>query len=394
MHRSKCGDILTNLHGSISLDSDISSESDSCIWYISVANNYRIHLNFGALIMNNSQSCRSSSLLVYDGTPIGSALLGDLCTSSSRDFISSSNSLSIVFSKSYRDGGLSFSATYYSTFTNDQNVTLSCHSDYMKARISLSYLQSLEYSSNHVFLNDPQCRPQVVGDWLEFRIPYDGCLTIKQVENDTISYTNTLSTDSADPIIIYRKKLSQTLKCRLYQDTVVEGSYSADDFIKNTIIQYGLYYANLTFFYSSDYINPVYQYPYFVALNQHLYLQATLQTSDPALVLFVDTCVASPDDSDFTRNVFYIIRNGCARVQDYIHYQSPSNHIFRFGFNAFTFLNKHSNVYIQCKLVVCKEGSANSRCSQGCIRRRKRSANAYHQEEVHVVAGPLQLQHD
>ncbi|XP_073411928.1 scavenger receptor cysteine-rich domain-containing protein DMBT1-like [Dendrobates tinctorius] len=388
----ECGDILTNLQGNISMDSNISSESDSCIWYISVTNNYRIHLNFETFIMKNSQSCRSSSVSVYDGTPLGSTLLGNLCSTNTRDFISSSNSISIVFSRANREAGLDFIATYYSTFTSNQNVGLSCHSDYMKARISLSYLQSLEYSSDRVFVNDPQCRPQVVADWLEFNIPYEGCLTVKQVENDTISYTNNLMTDSANTIVIYRKKLDLTLKCRLYQDTVVEGSYSADDFIKNTLIQYGLYSANLTFFHSSDFIYPVYQYPYFVALNQHLYLQATLRTSDPALVLFVDTCVASPDEFDFTRNVYYIIRNGCTRVQEYRTYQSPSNNVVRLGFDAFSFSKRHSTVYIQCKLVVCKESSANSRCHQGCLRRRKRAANAYHHEEVHVVVGPIELQ--
>lgn len=135
-------------------------------------------------------------------------------------------------------------------------------------------------------------------------------LFLLQVENDTISYTNTLFTYSANTIVIYRKKIGLTLKCRLYRNTIVENMYSADDFINNTIIQYGLYSANLTFFNSSDYIHQVYQYPYYVELNQHLYLQAILHTSDPALVVFIDTCVASPDEFNFTRNVYYIMRNG------------------------------------------------------------------------------------
>ncbi|KAM3913970.1 CUB and zona pellucida-like domain-containing protein 1 [Leptodactylus fuscus] len=264
----------------------------------------------------------------------------------------------------------------------------------MKARVSRIYLQSLGYSSDSVALNDPQCRPQVTSDLLEFHIPYDGCLTVKKVENDSITYTNTLVTesDNADhAIVIYRKKFGLTLECRLYRDTVVEGMYSADDFIRNTLIQYGLYSANMTFFQSSRYIQPVTQYPYYVVLSQHLYLQATLHTSDPELVLFLDTCVASPDESDFSSSVFYIISKGCSTVPDYRTYLSPANNIVRFGFKAFSFLNKHSRVYLQCTLVVCKEGSANSRCSQGCIRRRKRSANPDNDEEVHVVVGPVEL---
>ncbi|XP_040294209.1 deleted in malignant brain tumors 1 protein-like, partial [Bufo bufo] len=263
----------------------------------------------------------------YDGTPLGSSLIGDLCRTRTREFISSSNSISIVYSRANREAGLEFYATYYSTVNDNQNVSLSCYSEYMKARISLSYLQTLEYSSDNIFLNDPQCRPQVVSGWAEFLIPYGRCLTVKQVENDTITYTNTLFTGSADTIVVYRKKLDLTLKCRMYQDTVVEGIYSADDIIKNTFIQYGLFSANLIFFQSSNYIYSVNQYPYYVARNQHLYLQAALLTSEPDLAVFLDTCVASPDEFDFTRNVYYIVRNGCGRVPDYRTYPSTSNHI-------------------------------------------------------------------
>ncbi|XP_075207748.1 CUB and zona pellucida-like domain-containing protein 1 [Anomaloglossus baeobatrachus] len=260
--------------------------------------------------MKNSQSCQASSLSVYDGTPLQSTLLGDLCSTSSRDFFSSSNRISIVYSSSDKKSGLVFSATYYSTFTNNQNVSLSCYSDYMVVWVSLSFLQSLEYSPDQVFLNDPQCRPQVVSDWLEFNINYDGCLTIKQVENDTISYINTLVTDSSDTIYTYKRNICLKVKCRLSQETVVEGMYSADVKIKNTLVQYGLFTAELIFFQSSSFIQSVNEYPYNVEVNQYLYLQITVHTSDPTMVIFLDTCVESTNELEFTRNVYYIIRNG------------------------------------------------------------------------------------
>ncbi|XP_075207741.1 CUB and zona pellucida-like domain-containing protein 1 [Anomaloglossus baeobatrachus] len=306
-----CGDILTNLNGNISLNSDISSGSDYCVWYITVPNNYKILLNFETFLPKTPQCCDSSSLSVYDGAPVGSALLGDLCRINKRDYVSTSNSLSVVYTRqAAKQTDLDFFATYYSIFTNNQNVRLSCHSDYMEVQISLWYLQSLRYSSDDLFLNDPQCRPQLVANWLQFHIPYDSCLTVKQDENGLISYTNNLVTQSAKTIVIYRKNVDLTLKCRFYENTLVEGMYTANDFIKNTIIQYGQYSADLIFFQSSNFIYPVNHQPYNVELNQNLYLQATLRTSDPTLVLFVDTCLASPDEFDFTRNIFYIIRNG------------------------------------------------------------------------------------
>ncbi|XP_071985523.1 scavenger receptor cysteine-rich domain-containing protein DMBT1-like [Engystomops pustulosus] len=345
------------------------------------------------LRLKDSLSCHSFSLLVYDGTPQASPLLGQLCETTTRHFTSSANSLSVVYKKLQHDtiSGLDFYATYYTVYQNNTNVTLSCHSDYMEARVSLLYLQSLGYNSDTIFLNDPQCHPQILNDWLKFHIPYQRCLTVKRVLNDTISYVNTLFTHSMEPMVIHQKKLSFTLRCQMYQDTIVDSLYIADDIMEGSLTQHGLYSANLTFFNSPSFIDPVDKFPYFVQLNQNLYLQATLETTDPDLVLFVDTCVASPDLFQMSGNVYHLIRNGCPRVPDYNTYQSSHHNRARFGFRAFSFLSRYSTVYIQCNLVVCKHNDRWSRCNQGCRQRNKRSLESY-QEHVHAFAGPLKLQ--
>ncbi|XP_073537747.1 scavenger receptor cysteine-rich domain-containing protein DMBT1-like [Phyllobates terribilis] len=387
----KCGGIFTNLQG-VFQSSRMASPDSECVWHINVKNDYKIHLQFSQFQMKNPMSCHSFSLSVYDGTPQRSPLLGQLCETSARYFSSSSNSISIVYTRLHDDTdlGLEFSASYYSVFQNNTNVTLSCHSDYMDARVSSQYLDSLGYSSNSIFLNDPQCHPRILADWLEFHVPYQSCLTVKQVVNDTISYTNTLFTYSMEPAVIRSKKLSLTLRCQMYQDTIVDSLYFADDIMENSLTQHGLYSANLTFFNSPSFLYPVYQYPYYVGLNQDLYLQATLDTTDPTLVLFVDTCVASPDPFDMSKNVYYLIRNGCSRVPDYHTFPSSSPSTVRFGFNAFSFMGRFSSVYIQCQLVVCKQSDRGSRCNQGCKARQKREVEPHH-EHIHAVAGPVTL---
>ncbi|NXS52940.1 DMBT1 protein, partial [Brachypteracias leptosomus] len=112
--------------------------------------------------------------------------------------------------------------------------------------------------------------------------------------------------------------------------------------------------------------------PYYIDLNQNLYLQAYLHSSDPNLVLFVDTCVASPDPHDFITLVYDIRRNGCVRDSSYITYESPHSHLARFKFNAFEFISRHPLVYLQCELVVCRLRDYSSRCYQGCFSRSKR----------------------
>ena len=55
-----------------------------------------------------------------------------------------------------------------------------------------------------------------------------------------------------------------------------------------------------------------------VTLNQGMYVQVNLRRDDSALVLFLDTCVASPSPYDFQSNTYDLVRNGYARSQEII----------------------------------------------------------------------------
>ncbi|NWV15917.1 DMBT1 protein, partial [Ptilonorhynchus violaceus] len=116
--------------------------------------------------------------------------------------------------------------------------------------------------------------------------------------------------------------------------------------------------------------------PYYVNINQNLFLEAYLHSSDPNLVLFLRTCVASPTRHNFTTGVYDIIRNGCVRDPTYATYYSPHRHILRFKFSAFQFIRSNPQVYLQCELVVCRAYDYSSRCYQGCVKRSKREASS------------------
>ena len=68
--------------------------------------------------------------------------------------------------------------------------------------------------------------------------------------------------------------------------------------------------VNITFYDSPSFLRPVRDSPYYIDLNQNLYLQAYLHSSDPNLMMFVDTCVASPDPHDFNTLAYDIIKDG------------------------------------------------------------------------------------
>ncbi|XP_016120048.1 ZP domain-containing protein-like, partial [Sinocyclocheilus grahami] len=48
-------------------------------------------------------------------------------------------------------------------------------------------------------------------------------------------------------------------------------------------------------------------------------------------------------------------------------YQSDSR-TYDFGIHAFKFTGGYNEVYITCSVILCAEGSSNSRCAQGCLR--------------------------
>ncbi|XP_063773612.1 deleted in malignant brain tumors 1 protein-like [Pseudophryne corroboree] len=387
-----CGGILTNPWGVIESPAyPYSRNPADCVWHIQTTNSI-IQINFNDFALENSIYCSSGSVSVYDGTPSGSSLLGQFCGTVRRNFTSSSNSLSVVYTSRGSNSNYvrGFQANYVSIAQNNQSAILSCASHYMEAQISIWYLQSMGYSVNDIFLNDPQCRPQIYGNWLIFYISYDQCGTIRQGERDTISYSNTVHGYHSNQVIERSRMLSLNLRCQMYQNTMVQIMYHADDVTNQTLTRYGLYSAMLYFYQSPSFTYPVYQSPYYVELNQNLYLEASLYSSDSNLTLFVDTCVASPDPYDFVTQTYDLIRNGCVRDSTYVTYPSNRTDHARFGFRAFGFVQRYSRVYLQCQLTVCPVRSYNTRCSQGCITRRKR-ALATGQEQLSVLLGPFEL---
>ncbi|NXX97834.1 DMBT1 protein, partial [Centropus bengalensis] len=116
--------------------------------------------------------------------------------------------------------------------------------------------------------------------------------------------------------------------------------------------------------------------PYYIDLNQILFLQASVRSSDSNLTVSVDTCVASPDPRDFNTVVYPIIKDGCSRDPSYATYSSSDSRSARFGFSAFEFISRHRSVFLRCQLLVCRLGDLSSRCHQGCGRRARRDAGS------------------
>lgn len=130
------------------------------------------------------------------------------------------------------------------------------------------------------------------------------------MDNDTIAYSNILKVSVSRGIINRKRDLRIHVSCRMLQDTWVDAMYIANDSLEVKEVQYGNFDVNISFYTSSSFLYPVTSSPYYVNLNQNLYVQAEILHSEDSLALFVDTCVASPYSNNFTSLTYDLIRSG------------------------------------------------------------------------------------
>uniref|UniRef100_A0A8I6ALS1 Scavenger receptor cysteine-rich domain-containing protein DMBT1 n=1 Tax=Rattus norvegicus TaxID=10116 RepID=A0A8I6ALS1_RAT len=271
------------------------------------------------------------------------------------------------------------------------NAQLSCLPHLFQAVIDRGYLRRLGYSSWDIHLNDKMCRPQVTGRYLIFNIPYGHCGTVMQKHQGSLSYSNSIRgrTQGHPGRVIVRHKVPQVkFTCKVDGQSAVEivhGSDTKDE---------ASYDVSISFLQSPVSQNTGGRAP-LASQREEVFLQATLHSHNPNLRLVVDTCVASPDASDFTTVKYDLIQEGCIKDNSYSNLHAPEKNVAQFKFNAFSFLKSYDVVYVQCKVAVCRLGDHSSRCSQGCLNRGRRGAGSAEvreeQTEYFQTVGPLKI---
>ncbi|XP_029962544.1 deleted in malignant brain tumors 1 protein-like [Salarias fasciatus] len=261
----------------------------------------------------------------------------------------------------------------------------------MNIVIERSYLNSLGYSSHDLYLNDEHCRPKITSYQVIFSFPIESCGNVKQISSDRVVYTNGLrSSNSSSGEITRHAVLKLNVTCIMDQDSLSENMFVIQNPGNSAIIGTGKFNTTMTFYTSSSFYYPVTEFPYEVELNEYIYVQIDLKSSDNSLVIFLDTCVASPSPHDFQTRAYYFVRNGCTADNTYYAYYSGSRDYARFRVKTFQFLRASESVYLQCKVLVCQASDYNSRCRRGCTRRRARDLGSGHDSQT-LVLGPIKL---
>ncbi|KAJ3581440.1 hypothetical protein NHX12_016637, partial [Muraenolepis orangiensis] len=344
-----------------------------CVWQLTALPNHRIFLSFTDFQLENCCGCDYVS--VFDGPSVNSRLLGKLCEYNHMvqdSFQSSSTQITVLFRTDWSISGRGFNANFTSALTSGSG-RVECSGHNMDITIEKSYLNSMGYAGNNLYLNDPYCRPRITAYQVIFSFPINTCGTIRTLNNGIIAYTNSLHAHKLDYGLITRQSsLKLDVDCRMEPDTTVQIMYVARAQVDGHISGMGRFNGSMAFYTSGNFVNEV--------------------TQVPSLVLFLDTCVASPSPHDFHNISYDLVRNGCVKDDSYYAYASGNNSDARFRFRAFQFLRTHESVYLQCKVVICPASDYNSRCRRGCSVRKARALRA--PEDSHtLVLGPITL-HD
>ncbi|KAL8187234.1 UNVERIFIED_CONTAM: hypothetical protein K2H54_040679 [Gekko kuhli] len=331
------------------------------------------------------ENCRFDFVAIYDGATTNSGLVKQVCGLIKPTFESSSNFMTLVLSTDYANSYRGFSAHYTSI-----SIPTPQPNNMITVTLSKSYLDSLGYNENDLTLNDPACRPNASNPVM-FSFPFNSCGTIKESQNHTISYTNTITASPAGDVITRQKRVEIIVKCIMENNSTVEVMYITEKDVAQNTSALGRYNLSMSFYESDSFSRPIFSSPYYVDLNQTLYAQVSLHSSDVDLLVFVDTCIASPN-SDFGSPNYDLVRSGCAKDNTYVAYPVLERY-GRFRFSSFKFLRSHPSVYIHCEVLICDSKDPNSRCTKSCISRHKRETSSY-KWKGEAMVGPLRLKRD
>ncbi|KAK1904962.1 Deleted in malignant brain tumors 1 protein [Dissostichus eleginoides] len=359
-----------------------------CVWQLRAAHDQRIFLSFDYLQLENCCGC--DYINVYDGPSVNSRFLGKVCNDSLSTFYSTSNYMTVLFRTDSSVVGRGFNADFISSLPASSG-RVDCSSDNMNIVIERSYLNSLGYDGQSLYLNDQYCRPQVSRYQVVFNFPINTCGNVRKFENGRIVYTNSLRASASTSGEITRQShFKMNVGCRMEPDSVSQIMYVVRHNDNSSITGSGRFNTSMAFYTSYNFYYQVTEVPYMVTLNQYMYVQVDLRRGDSSLVLYLDTCVTSPSPHDFQNRSYYLVRNGCPVDNTYYAYVSGTRPYARFRFQAFQFLRATESVYIQCKVLICPASDNNSRCRRGCYNRAARDVGSKHDSQT-LVLGPIQF---
>uniref|UniRef100_A0A8C4X901 ZP domain-containing protein n=1 Tax=Erpetoichthys calabaricus TaxID=27687 RepID=A0A8C4X901_ERPCA len=323
--------------------------------------------------------CNMDVISVIDGPSDSFPIIGENCFEEYGTYESSSNFLTVTSKLSFSEPAENLHEIHLA------KLDITCSSYFMTVKLHQPYIWSLGYNASELHLDDVICTPQIFGSIILFKFPLNECGTNRKVR---LCFSYAISSPS-NGLITRETYLKLNVRCKMQQEAIADIMYQANGGITANETGTGTYNISMVF-YHGDFTSQVLENPYIVDLNEDIFVQIVLYTSD-YLEVFIDTCTAAP--SQFGYPSYELIRDGCVRDDTFVASPSTSFDIARFRFNAFKFVDYSSSVYLECKVVLCQMYDYSSRCNRGCQARRRRDLSSS-KDKVDIVSGRIELRKD
>lgn len=267
------------------------------------------------------------------------------------------------------------------------HMSVKCTSFYMQVDLAL---QSHNLDTETFRLENKSCGSNAVtSEHVSLRTPLNACGTIRRSNGDNVTYLNKVVAKTIGKGNIYIVQFPFSCTYRAHQ-TIGVPSFQPREKVTYFEEGYGNFSFKMGLYRTGEYTSPyeVFEYPVSVDPFAQLYCEAKLHTSDSGLVLFADTCVATPSMDPDHSVQYTFIKNGCP-VDNGTQYDHTLTQIQRFQLYPFRWIPENFTlVYLHCNVIVCHK-TGNSRCTMGCNTSNRRARSVRKKERHRVTLGPI-----
>ncbi|XP_015761412.1 PREDICTED: uromodulin-like [Acropora digitifera] len=265
-----------------------------------------------------------------------------------------------------------------------RGVQVDCEPNHMKIVLPKKLIHNLAHE--HLSLLDPACKARGNASHYILSTNVTGCGTRSHEYKNFIVYTNMVieSPDDGTDVITHvgKNEIKVPFSCYYNDLEIVHavGFQPTAEKIHVYVQGRGRYALSLDIFKDRTFgdgpnvraSQPKFteaDFPISVQLRERVHVQASLDTRETDLKIFLSNCCSTPtQDHEATIKFRHpLIVEGCPRDPSVKFHPSSDPTKVRFSFEAFKFLGDHDYVFVHCRVHVCDINDTNSRCAKGCM---------------------------